>query len=284
MELRVVKQQDWELVRNVVSMDYFRKKAVILGAFEEEKIIGVLIMEKGEIDYTISVLWVEQQHRQKHIATALVDMAIKYAMKNDVEELSITYEAKEKNAYILDYMFSKKKFRMELEDIPRYVITKEILQQSAFFMEMKEKTKKNSSIIPLAKLSVYQLKEMQDRFSQNGIHMVNRINLLEIDGKRSKVLLVDDVVKGMVLLKKKAKPDEMELVLFFVLQSHAALGIPLLLETSDILFDSSEIVKSVEFICINEKSEALTKKILGNVEPDYASMCHGILDLDRMKR
>lgn len=282
MEICRIRQQEWETVKDLIAVDFLRKGAVVFAAVDSGKVIGVLVMEEGEREYSVSVLWVHPEHRREHAATKLLDKAIGYACQKDAEELNVSYNPDLKEAYILDYMLCKKRFQVETEKLPRYYLTKESLLNSPLFMELKEKNKKNAGIVPFGRLTTYQLKEMQDRLLKNGIHMVNRINLLEVDGKRSRVLLIDDTVQGMVLFKRKPNPTELELLLFFVYPSHAAAGIPLLLQASDVLLEERGQIKGVEFVCVNARSATLAKKILGNTIQEYTSMCHATLDLYRV--
>lgn len=212
-----------------------------------------------------------------------MDSAIKYAISKGATELTVSYDADRKDAHILDYLFIRKKFQIEVEKLPCYLITKDSLLNSSLFMEMKGKMKKNANIIPFGKLSAYQIKQMQDWSGEKKITMVNHINWLEVDAKRSWMLLGDGEVKGMSLLKRSKNPSAMELILFFVFPAYAAAGISLLLQTSEVLFDEDETIKSVEFICVNEKSELLAKKMLGTPANQWISLCHATLDLERIK-
>lgn len=283
MEIKIVEQKDWEMVKNLVPGDLLRKKAVVFAATKRGKAEGILVMEKGDKDYSVSVLWVHPDRRRNHIASALLDKAVEYAKNTDAEEISASYDAQREDSYILDYMFVRKRFQVEVEKVPRYRITAELLKQSSLFMEMKKKTKKNPNIVPFGKLTAYQLNEMQENFMKNGIHMVSRINLSEIDGKRSLVLLSDNAVKGLLLLKRKEIPTEFEMVLFFVLPSQAAAAVSLLLQASDVLFDEPDMVQGVEFVCVNTKSYLLAQKILGVAKHDTVSLCHAALELDRCR-
>ena len=283
MEIKKVSQQHWEMLKDLISQDLFRKKATILAAIENEKAVGVLVMEKNDIDFVISVLWTHPNYRTQHIAASLLDSAIKYAISKGATELTVSYDADRKDAHILDYLFIQKKFQIEVEKIPCYVITKDSLVNSSLFMEMRGKMKKNANIIPFGKLSTYQIKQMQDWSKEKNITMVNHINWLEVDAQRSWMLLGDGEVKGMSLLKRSKNPSAMELILFFVFPAYAAAGISLLLQTSEVLFDEDETIKSVEFICVNEKSEMLAKKMLGTPANQWISLCHATLDLERIK-
>ena len=283
MEIKKVSQQHWEMLKDLISQDLFRKKATILAAIENEKAVGVLVMEKNDIDFVISVLWTHPNYRTQHIAASLLDSAIKYAISKGATELTVSYDANRKDAHILDYLFMRKKFQIEVEKIPCYVITKDSLMNSSLFMEMRGKMKKNANIIPFGKLSAYQIKQMQDWSKEKNITMVNHINWLEVDAKRSWMLLGDGEVKGMSLLKRSKNPSAMELILFFVFPAYAAAGISLLMQTSEVLFDENETIKSVEFICVNEKSEMLAKKMLGTPANQWISLCHATLDLERIK-
>lgn len=55
MEIKKVSQQNWEMLKDLVSQDLFRKKADIFAAVENEKAVGVLVMEKNDIDFVISI-------------------------------------------------------------------------------------------------------------------------------------------------------------------------------------------------------------------------------------
>ena len=120
MEIRMVSQQNWEMLKNLVSQDLFHKKAAIFAAIENEKAVGVLVMEKNDIDFVVSVLWTHPNYRTRHIAASLLDNAVKYAAVKGAKELTVSYDADRKDAHILDYLFIRKKFQIEVEKIPCY--------------------------------------------------------------------------------------------------------------------------------------------------------------------
>ncbi|MDD6307592.1 MAG: GNAT family N-acetyltransferase [Clostridiales bacterium] len=284
MKIVMITQENQELFYGMIPKSLLRKNVSAIGCLEKENAAGAIVLEMGMDDYTISFFWVEPEYRGKDVGGRLLDAAIEYAVKTGAEELTISYDSNHNQAVVLEYLLAKRRFDLQREKIPNYIITREQLEASPLMTDIGKKYKGNNSVIPVRNLTTYQIIEMRKRYEDNRKFMVSRLDLLGVDAKKSMALVVDDVVRGIVLFKQGEEWGRLNLLLFFVEASCVAGGVSLLMEAAKNILKESEEVFSIEFACVNEKSFLLAERLLGNCNPVWIYMSHGILETEIYKR
>ena len=274
---------NWETYRKFEIQKEMKRDAIILGYREGRQAQGIVVMEKGNLDYTISLLWVELKFRRKQIGNRLLSEAILFARKQKANTLTISYDAQGKCAYMLDSMLIKAGFMIETEKIPYFDMTREEMCQSSVFKKYSTLSKKSSSIVSLGMLSTKQLYDMKKRCEERENYILSRMDLMSLDAKKSKVLLVNDEVSGMVFLKRGAVWGSYELVFASIEDTQPVRGMALMFEVSKMLFDEGTDIERLYFNCVNEKSFLMAKKLFPEQKPMWHSITHGVLEFDLLR-
>lgn len=200
MKVVTIDMTNSDLFEKLLPSNYARQFADFFGCIEEDEAVGVMSVEYTKYIATITYIQVAPEHRKKGVGTALLDMAVKYAKKKKVEQLTISYEAEQDYSDILNYMLARKMFRVENVKLPCFDLSMSQLIKSPLMTIYAPKYKGNDNIVSLKDVSVEQLNEMQKRYEKSGDYMVSRADLLEIDSKLSKVLIVNQIIKGVVFI------------------------------------------------------------------------------------
>lgn len=279
MKIVTIDKTNSDLFKKFLPSNYARQFADFLGCIDEKEAVGVMSVEYTKYIATITYMQVASEHRKKGVGTALLNAAIKYAKKKKAKQLTISYEAEEDYSDILNYMLARKMFRVENVKIPCFDLSMSQLIKSPLMTIYAPKYKGNDNIVSLRDVSVEQLNEMQKRFEKNGDYMVSRADLLEIDSKFSKVLIVNQVVKGVVFIRQTNQIGVVSLSALYIDKNQMVAGIEMLIEATRCILEASKEMDRVEFVCIDENAYSLAKKLLSEEETNIHYLNYGVLEI-----
>lgn len=279
MKVVTIDMTNSDLFEKLLPSNYARQFADFFGCIEEDGAVGVMSVEYTKYIATITYIQVAPEHRKKGVGTALLDMAVKYAKKKKVEQLTISYEAEQDYSDILNYMLARKMFRVENVKLPCFDLSMSQLIKSPLMTIYAPKYKGNDNIVSLKDVSVEQLNEMQKRYEKSGDYMVSRADLLEIDSKLSKVLIVNQIIKGVVFICQTNQIGVVNLTALYIDKSHMVAGIEMLIEAAKCILETSNEMDRVEFACIDENAYSLAKKLLSEEETNIHYLNYGVLEI-----
>ena len=251
----------------------------IIGAQVDGEPCASLVFEVMDGVYRISWLYVHPDYRRQGIGTKLLDIVCDFIYHKTDKNLTITYKTGNEYTKILDHMLQAKGFELTRHSMLSYSVTKEELLQLPFCQSTLPANNGKSTICSIGELSIVQLKEMISKNEKNGNYLVSRADYLNIDSTRSKVLMQNKEVKGLVLLESTDREGVMQMPVLYMAHDYNDVKMQgaLLREAVFTAIQPPTSMQILEFYCINEVSEKLAKHLFRNSNPKKEWVAYGVM-------
>lgn len=252
------------------------------------KIIGVqmdgvpcasLVFEIMDGVYRISWLYVQPNYRRQGIGTKLLDIVCGFIYRKTDKSLTISYKTESEYTKILDHMLLARGFELTRHSVLNYRVTRQEILQIPFWRSIPLGSKGKSTVCSIGELSLVRLKEMIAQNEKNRNYLVSRADYLSIDSTRSKVLMRDKEVKGLLLLESTEREGVMQMPVLYISQEYndiKMLGV-LIQEALLAAFQPPTSMQILEFRCINEESEKLARHLFPNSNPQREWVAYGVM-------
>ena len=251
----------------------------IIGAQVDGEPCASLVFEVMDGVYRISWLYVHPDYRRQGIGTKLLDIVCDFIYHKTDKNLTITYKTGNEYTKILDHMLQAKGFELTRHSMLSYSVTKEELLQLPFCQSTLPANNGKSTICSIGDLSAVQLKEMISKNEKSGNYLVSRADYLNIDSTRSKVLMQNKEMKGLVLLESTDREGVMQMPVLYMAHDYNDVKMQgaLLREAVFTAIQPPTSMQILEFYCINEASEKLAKHLFRNSNPKKEWVAYGVM-------
>lgn len=251
----------------------------IIGAQVDGEPCASLVFEVMDGGYRISWLYVHPDYRRQGIGTKLLDIVCDFIYHKTDKNLTITYKTGNEYTKILDHMLQAKGFELTRHSMLSYSVTKEELLQLPFCQSTLSANNGKSTICSIGDLSAVQLKEMISKNEKSGNYLVSRADYLNIDSTRSKVLMQNKEMKGLVLLESTDREGVMQMPVLYMAHDYNDVKMQgaLLREAVFTAIQPPTSMQILEFYCINEASEKLAKHLFRNSNPKKEWVAYGVM-------
>lgn len=251
----------------------------IIGAQVDGEPCASLVFEVMDGVYRISWLYVHTDYRRQGIGTKLLDIVCDFIYHKTDKNLTITYKTGNEYTKILDHMLQDKGFELTRHSMLSYSVTKEELLQLPFCQSTLPANNGKSTICSIGDLSAVQLKEMISKNEKSGNYLVSRADYLNIDSTRSKVLMQNKEMKGLVLLESTDREGVMQMPVLYMAHDYNDVKMQgaLLREAVFTAIQPPTSMQILEFYCINEASEKLAKHLFRNSNPKKEWVAYGVM-------
>lgn len=251
----------------------------VIGAQIDGKPCASLVFEIMDGIFHISWIYVHPDYRRQGIGTQLLGVVCDFTHQKTDKNVTMTYKTGNEYTKVLDHMLQSKGFELTRHRVLSYSVTKEELLQLSFCRSSLSVKNGKSTICSIGELSVIQLKEMISQNEKSSNYLVSRADYLNIDSSRSKVLLQNKEVKGLVLLESTEREGVMQMSVLYIApdcNDVKMLG-ALLQEAIFSAIQPPTSMQTLEFHCINEKSEKLAKYLFPDSNPRNEWVAYGIM-------
>lgn len=251
----------------------------IIGAQVDGEPCASLVFEVMDGVYRISWLYVHPDYRRQGIGTKLLDIVCDFIYHKTDKNLTITYKTGNEYTKILDHMLQAKGFELTRHSMLSYSVTKEELLQLPFCQSTLPANNGKSTICSIGDLSAVQLKEMISKNEKSGNYLVSRADYLNIDSTRSKALMQNKEMKGLVLLESTDREGVMQMPVLYMAHDYNDVKMQgaLLREAVFTAIQPPTSMQILEFYCINEASEKLAKHLFRNSNPKKEWVAYGVM-------
>ena len=251
----------------------------VIGARVDGIPCASLVLEIMNGLYRISWLYVHPDYRRQGIGKKLLSVVCETIHKNTDKSIEITYKTGDKFTAIIDHMLLAKGFELSRHRLLTYKVSREELLQLPFCRNNPQKMKEKRTIYSLGELSPVQLKEMIAQNEKNKNYLVSRADYLNVDSSRSKVLLLNREMKGLVLLQNTEKEGIMKMPLLYLDRRYgdSKMWGMLFREAVMTAVKPPTSLQILEFHCINEASEKLAGHLFPNCKPQKEWVAYAVM-------
>jgi len=278
MELIKVEKYDLYKYADCFPDDVLRHSGNIFACIENDSVYGVVALESMKGYMCISWIWVEPDMRRKGIGTALLASACQFVKEQNYLALTIVYDPEKPQSDVLQYMLAKLGFHLLMYPFSNYHITRETLLASPLMRGFDIEKPFKPHTRALSELSGKELHRLLLLCEEKDVHFVSRADFSNADPQKTRLIIENGELHGIVLITKTDFPGEYELPIMFVSHSHSPMGALLLREAATELLRDPCGFSSVRFTCVSESSSRLADALLSNAEKSIKHTCEGILE------
>lgn len=245
---------------------------------EGDSLYGAIALEDLDGYMNISWIWVEPEVRRKGIGTAMLTHACYFAKEQSSRAVTVAYDPENELSDVLQYMFAKLGFHLLMHKFESYCITKDDLLNSPIMKGFDIEKKHISHTRALEDISHKEFIGLMLFCEDKGLHFISRCDFSKADPKKTRLIVENDELRGIIIVNTTEIPGEYEVSVMFVDQAHSSLGVLLLRECVTEFLRDPRGFSSICFTCVVESSRRLAAGLFTNVEKSVKQMCEGVLE------
>lgn len=277
MKVTVSKEQIDKELRELIPTRFLFRQNLLLRCEEKDVLLGVAVVEKLGNDYQLSWIWVKNMYRKYGAGGMLLDTAIELVRKMQGEKLSVVYDTESKDAAVLSYMLSKRRFELRENSMAVIRVNKQDLIESPLLTMPMKMDKKGIRIMPLQYLTPEQMRSLIAEYERRNVYLISRADYLNADRRNSMVLAIGERLGGMTLIRQTENEGHFMLDMLFLDKNAGSDGVRLLRKTAQNLMSPIVHFNSIEFTCVDDSALSLADKLLGAKRQEWKVSTEAVL-------
>lgn len=266
MRIRTVERKTELEAGGLVPPGLVKQNMTLLGCEEQGAYTGAAVLLKKGAGLELVWLYVKPEYRQKGVGTALLEGALRLAERTGAERIGIVYDAAGESSAVLDVMLARQGFLMGLERTIRVRVGRNALFQAKFMQEPEKELADGVEIVPLARISTLQLKNLAARCAERGYCLVSHADYSLADARRSMALVADGEIQGILLLRHEEDDGVISIPLLFMEKEYIPYALELLKKAAVSLKDPAANLKTLEFCCMEDSVLKLAMRLIEDAE------------------
>ena len=253
-----------------------REATLVLGSGIKEDLAGVAVLMKRDGDWVVTWLYVEPEYRKRGYGTALLQGAVTAAKNAGAVSLSMNLDGNSEDGRLTAAMLTRQFFRLHFEQTARVQVTREQLEKAVIFTDPRfagDEKRIPSQICSLRDLKSTELLTFLEDCEKRGNYLVSRADYKRADGRKSKILVSQGQIVGVLLLER-TQEKLFTLQLSYVEKKHQMEFISLIRAAARSLREAEEWEK-LEFVCMDSSILQLADHIFPEKEIFWDCMITG---------
>ncbi len=275
MEITEILETNYHAFENILPKYKKKRPACLWGCVVDDTAVGAVAVDIINDSCSIEWLWVAPGYRKKGIGGALLDTACKAAIKWSKQQVTLTYSADEVWSDVIEYMLWMRGFQVSEQSYPMYWLQGEALVNAPFLTKVD--LIGDAHVVSLSKLTRSQMQELLAECKASENYYVSHAEYERADETRSKALIQNGHIQGIILMSAFGEEDQLSLDLLYVRKSDLRSVLALMQQTAVAALKHPSGLREFRFICTEEVAEKLCQRLLGNQKPVMMKYCHGML-------
>lgn len=237
----------------------FFEKEIILGCKIDGAVCAYAALERSEEEICVNDFFVKEDCRGKGIGTALLNEICNHVMEKTKKKLRINYKQEAAGGLRLEGMLVRRGFRISAREVMNYIVDLNMLEESELGRIENKPSEIQESVFSLQAMSAQQLKELVYRSEAEGNTVVSKANFLSANRKRSKMLLIEGKIKGIILLEDTEEVGVAEITLLYIEPKYIKRGFFMMREAFCAVKEPGSGIEKIRFVCVNKSAKKLAK-------------------------
>lgn len=242
---------------------YVRDQDLLLLLEVQDREVGAVVLMRKAEDFVLNYIFILPEERGKGYGSSLLDAALLEAEKNGGNSLEIYLQEDAPDRDLFLAMLSARNFFLTWEQIPMITATREQLKKAVFFTDpvfQKSLRDSRTGILSLRQVTRQQVKNFRNLCEKKKNYLVSRADFEAADPDQSKVLVAEDAIVGVALIRSLGK--EKILTLCYVEKKYQMELLSLFRRMAEELLRDGEKTEGISFYCISENIEKLAEHVL----------------------